>query len=459
MQKKLSHFQLDMSQTIKLRKGLNIKLKGSAKEHVVSLDTPATVALKPTDFPGLTPKLKVKAGVEVKTGEPLFYDKYHPEVVFTAPVGGTVVSVNRGERRKVLEIVIEVDSAKEAAEFEKADPTSLGKEKIKEQLLGSGMWPFIKRRPYGIIASPEETPKAIYVSTFDTAPLAPNYDFVMKDQLGAFQTGINALSQLTEGKVVLGTQPGSIFSSVKNVEINQFEGPHPAGNVGVQIANTEPINKGDVIWTVNVQDVAMIGRLFETGVADFSRVVALTGSEIENPQYVKTYMGVPVSDVIGDGLKKSDYNQRYISGNVLTGTKVDTANYLGFYDNQFTVIPEGDEYEFMGWATPGVDKFSSSKTFLSSLVKKKEYEMNANLHGGVRAFVLSGQYEKLLPMDVLPVHLLKAILVNDIDKMEQLGIYEVVEEDLALCEYACTSKVNVQDIIRKGINTMIKELG
>ncbi len=448
-----------MSETIKLRKGLNIKLKGSAKPELEVLQIPTAVALKPTDFPGLTPKLKVKAEAMVKAGEPLFYDKYHPEILFTSPVGGKIISINRGERRRILEVVIESDEKAGSVEFPKADPNSLSGEKVKELLLNSGLWPFIKKRPYGIIASPAEQPIAIYVSTFDTAPLAPDYSFVLKDQMGTFQTGINALAKLTNGKVYLGVNANSPFSAIKNVTVNTFEGPHPAGNVGIQIHHTAPINKGDVVWTVNVQDVLFIGRLFETGKVDFSKIIALTGSEVENPKYYKTILGASVSSFIEGKLKNTDWKQRIISGNVLTGTRVKPQNFIGFYDSMVSVIPEGDEYEFMGWASPGIDKFSASKTFLSKLFPKKEYVLNANLHGGERAFVLSGQYEKMLPMDILPVHLLKAILVNDIDRMEQLGIYEVIEEDLALCEYACTSKIKVQDILRTGINTMIKELG
>lgn len=448
-----------MSEAIKLRKGLNIKLKGSAKPELESLPLPSVIALKPTDFPGLIPKLKVKADTLVKAGEALFYDKYHPEIVFAAPCGGKVISVNRGERRKILEVVIQTDKNAGSVEFTKADPDTLSREVIKGRLLQSGLWPFIKRRPYGIIASPEEKPLAIFISTFDTAPLAPDYGFIMKNQLGTFQTGINALANLTEGKVHLGVSPNSVFSNIKNVILNTFEGPHPAGNVGVQIHHIAPLNKGEVVWTVNVQDVLSIGQLFENGKVDFTKTIALTGSEVENPKYYKVLMGSPISVLTDGKLKKTDYKQRIISGNVLTGSRVKVQGYLGFYDSQITVIPEGDQYELLGWATPGIDKFSASKTFLSKLFPKKEYVLNANLHGGERAFILSGQYEKFVPMDILPVLLLKAILVNDIDKMEQLGIYEVIEEDFALCEYACVSKIKVQDILRSGIDVMIKELG
>ncbi|SHE98982.1 Na+-transporting NADH:ubiquinone oxidoreductase subunit A [Mariniphaga anaerophila] len=448
-----------MSEVIKLRKGLDIKLKGGAETVLETLPVPSTIALKPTDFPGLTPKLSVKPGYEVKAGDALFYDKYHPEVVFTAPLGGKVASVNRGERRRILEVVIETDTNAGFAEFKKAKPGTLSADEVKEQLLKSGLWPFLKRRPYGTLASPQEKPKAIFVSTFDTAPLAPDYNFIMEGQLGSFQTGIDALAKLTEGKVFLGVSEKSVFTNIKNAEIKQFSGPHPAGNVGVQISHVSPINKGEVVWTVNPQDVLFIGRLFETGKVDFTKIFTLAGSEVEKPKYLQTVLGAPVSSITDGRLKKADHNQRIISGNVLTGKKEDPMNYIGFYDSLVTVIPEGDEYELFGWAAPGVDKFSASKTFLSKLFPKKEYELNANMHGGERAFVLSGQYEKVVPMDILPVFLLKACLIHDIDKMEQLGIYEVIEEDLALCEYVCTSKIKVQDILRAGINTMIKELG
>jgi Na+-transporting NADH:ubiquinone oxidoreductase subunit A len=448
-----------MSEVIKLRKGLDIKLKGSAEKVLESLPAPAAVAIKPTDFPGLSPKMLVKPGHDVKAGDALFYDKYHPEVIFCAPVGGKVTSINRGERRRILEIVVEARSQMGSQEFTKANPGSLAAGQVKEQLLKSGLWPFIKRRPYGIIASPEEQPKAIFVSTFDTSPLAPDYNFVMEGQLGTFQTGIDALAKLSGKNVFLGVSDKSVFTNIKNAEIVRFSGPHPAGNVGVQIHHISPINKGEIVWTVNPQDVLFIGRLFETGKVDFTKVIALTGSEIEKPKYFQTVLGAPVSSITDNRLKKTDYKQRIISGNVLTGTRVKPQNYLGFYDSQVTVIPEGDEYEFMGWADPGINKYTATKSFLSRLFPKKEYVLNANLHGGDRAFVLSDQYGKVLPMDILPVILLKSILANDIDKMEQLGIYEVIEEDLALCEYVCASKTKVQDILRGGINIMIKELG
>ncbi|MDX9883957.1 MAG: Na(+)-translocating NADH-quinone reductase subunit A [Prolixibacteraceae bacterium] len=450
-----------MSKVIKLKRGLNIRLRGEAEKVLGNAGISARFALKPTDFPGLIPKLTVKVDQEVKAGEPLFFDKYNPEILFTSPVSGKVVAVNRGERRKILEVIVEADGKGDSAVFAKAGPHSLSVEQIKEMLLKSGMWPFLRQRPYGSFAKPADTPRNIFISCFDSAPLAPDYEFILKNEAGPFQTGINALSKLTSGKVFLGLQAGdttSIFANAKNVEAVRFDGPHPAGNVGIQIHHIAPLGKGDIVWTIKPQEVVFIGRLFETGKVDFSKVVALTGSEVKSPKYLKTILGTDIASLV-NGRTKQETNERIISGNVLTGTKVSSDNYLGFFHDQVTVIPEGDEYEFMGWAVPGFRKFSASKTFLSKLFPQKEYILNANLHGGERAFVLSGQYEKFLPMDILPVFLLKAILANDFDKMEQLGIYEIIEEDLALCEYACTSKIKVQDIVRQGLDLMMKELG
>lgn len=447
-----------MSEVIKLRKGLDIKLKGKAEEVLKTAPVPETYGIKPTDFPGLTPKLTVKVGDEIKTGETLFFDKYNPEVFITAPVGGLVILIDRGERRKILEVVVQPGQNSGYIEFTKADPLTLSPEEVKGQLLKSGLWPFLKRRPYGIIAKPSETPKAIFVSLFNTSPLAPNYDFILKGQESTFQAGLNALTKLTPGKVYLGVKDGSGLGKFKNAEARIFSGPHPAGNVGIQIHHVSPISKGEVVWTIDALDVLFIGRLFETGKLDMSKTVVLAGSEVEKPMYFTTKVGTRISALTSGNLKK-DGNKRIISGNVLTGTKVSEDSYLGFYDSMVTVIPEGDEYEFMGWAKPGADKYSAGKTFLSSLSPKKEYTLNANIHGGERAYVMTGQYEKLVPMDILPVYLMKAIIANDIDKMEQLGLYEIIEEDFALCEYACTSKIKVQDIIRGGINLLMKELG
>lgn len=448
-----------MSEIIKLRKGLNIKLKGIPEMETELLSMPAVVALKPDDFPGLMPKLTVNSGDVVRAGDALFYDKYHPEIIFTAPVGGKVASINRGERRKILEVVIETSKDAGFAEFKKADPTGCTRDEIKENLLKSGLWPFIIKRPYGTLASPDKLPKAIFISTFDTSPLAPDYNFTLKTDLASFQTGVNALAKLTDGKVYLGINEKSIFGQIKNAEITAFAGPHPAGNVGVQVHHLNPVNKGEIVWTVNPQAVVFMGRLFETGKLNLSKTIALTGSEVEKPKYYTTVHCAGISQLTEGKLKKSGLKQRIISGNVLTGKTVTADNYLGFFDNQLSVIPEGDYYEFLGWAMPRLSKYSFSKSYFSWLTPGKSYVADTNLNGEERAFVMTGQYEKVVPMDILPVHLLKAIIAQDIDKMEALGIYEVVEEDFALCEYICTSKIEVQELLRDGINLMIKELG
>lgn len=448
-----------MSKTIRIKKGLDIKLKGKAE---LTSDSKAVSvlfhAVKPTDFQGLKPKLLVSVGDEVKAGSPLFCDKNQLEVNYCSPVSGKVSAINRGERRKLLSVVIESDGKNESVSCSKTNVDSLTREGVKSELLKSGLWPFLVQRPFGIVAKPADTPRDIFVSGFDSAPLAPDFEYILKNELDAFQAGITALSKLTDGKVYLGIpSQSSILASVKGTETIAFEGPHPAGNVGIQIHNVKAINKGEIVWTVGAMGVLFIGRMFKTGTLNLSKLIALTGSEVKSPKYYQVTCGAQIASLV-NGKTEGKVTERIISGNVLTGTKVDADNFLGFYDNQITVIPEGNEVEAFGWIAPGVDKFSPSKTFLSKLFPKKEYTLNANFHGGERAFVMSEQYEKLLPMDILPVYLLKAILVNDFDKMEQLGIYEVIEEDLALCEYACTSKIEVQEILRNGLDTVLKEI-
>ncbi|HKK82054.1 MAG TPA: Na(+)-translocating NADH-quinone reductase subunit A, partial [Prolixibacteraceae bacterium] len=402
-------------------------------------------------------KLSVKADDIVKAGTPIFFNKAQPEVKFTSPVSGKVVSVNRGERRRILEIEIESDGKFESVDFSRGGINSLDRDTVKQTLLDSGLWPLMVQRPFGVIPNPEETPRDIFITGFDSAPLATDYEFTLKDEKEIIQKGIEVISKLTDGKVYLGLRPGSVFSSLKGVEINYFEGPHPAGNVGIQIHHTAPINKGDVVWTLNIQTLVYIGRLFTTGKLNLERLIAVTGSEVKKPQYVKSIAGASVKPILENSTSKA-VKERIISGHVLTGDKIELNGYTGLLQNQITVIPEGDEIEPFGWISPGFNKFTAGKAFLSKLMPKKAYTLNANYHGGERAFVISGQYEKVLPMDILPVFLLKAILVNDIDKMENLGIFEVIEEDMALCEYVCTSKVEVQSILRNGMDTMIKEL-
>jgi Na+-transporting NADH:ubiquinone oxidoreductase subunit A len=451
-----------MPKVFKIRRGLNIPLKGQAEKVFSRAEQAQFYAVKPIDFPGLTPKLSVSEGDKVKAGTPLFFDKYRPQVVFTSPVSGTIHLIRRGERRKILEVVVKSDEIQEYEDFGKANPKELSREAVVERLLNSGLWPMLRQRPYSIIANPTDKPKAIFISGFDTAPLAPDLDFAVKEESETFQAGIDALIKLTEGTVHLNLNadypPSIVFTKTKGVQQNLFSGPHPAGNVGVQIHHISPINKGDLVWVVNPLDVIIIGRLFLTGTYDATKVIALAGSEIKKPRYFIVKSGVCIRSIITNNLVHTPDKVRVISGNVLTGTKVSDEGFLGYYDNMVTAIPEGNHYDFVGWATPGLNKFSMSRTFFSWLMPDKKFTLHTNLNGGERAYVMTGQYEKVLPMDIYPVHLIKAILAKDIEKMENLGIYEVVEEDFALCEYVCTSKTEVQSILREGIDLMIKEL-
>jgi len=451
-----------MAEVIKIKKGLDIKMKGQAEKIYVKAPRAKTYAIKPPDWHGLTPKIIPKLCDEVKVGTPIFFDKYNPEVKFCSPVSGILSSINRGERRRIVEVVVEDDGKDTHETFPHGDPEGMKREQIVENLLSSGLWPAIRRRPYTVIAKTGEVPKSIFISAFDTSPLAPDFDFLLKDSEEDFQWGVNVLKQLTEGKVYLnldGRFPSvRTLSGIKGVEINRFKGPHPAGNVGIQISRLDPINKGEVVWVVQPQDVVAIGRLFKTGKYDPSMIVALTGSRVNKPQYYKVIRGASVSTILENQLKEGD--NRVISGNVLNGRTINPeTGYIGFFDSQITVIPEGNYYEFFGWIKPGLKKLSVSRSFASTwLTPNREFDLDTNFHGGQRAFVMTGEYEKVLPMDIYPVQLLKAILVNDIDKMEQLGIYELDEEDLALCEFVCTSKTPVTKILRDGLRAMRKEM-
>ncbi len=449
-----------MPESIKLKKGYDIPVQGAA-EKVLSGDiNPSKFGVKPVDFPGLIPKLNVRPGDQVKAGSPLFHNKINPDILFTSPVSGTVLSVERGDRRKMLEVVVE-KQGDDYISFGKADPLSLSREQVTRLLLKSGLWPAVRQRPYNIVAKPFENPKAIFISGFDTAPLAPDLDFVIDNYAdGSFQTGINALTKLTDGKIhlVLNGKADSsqVLKGAAGIEISYFSGPHPAGNVGVHIHHIDPVNKGEVVWTVNLQDIIAIGRLFSEGIYKPERIIALTGSEVMHPQYYRMLSGSSVKACAEGNIKPG--NVRYISGNILTGSGITDEGFLGYYDSQFTVIPEGDYFEFFGWALPGTGKLSFSRTFASAFMPKKQFRPDTNFHGGERAFVMTGLYEKVLPMDIYPMQLFKAILAEDIDLMENLGIYEVAEEDFALCEFICPSKIEIQSIIRKGLDLMIKEM-
>ncbi|PHR47247.1 MAG: NADH:ubiquinone reductase (Na(+)-transporting) subunit A [Fluviicola sp.] len=452
-----------MSKTVRLRKGLDINLLGEADKVKADVKPPAMVALKPADFHGLVPKVVLKTGDKVKRGEVVFYDKYNQDIKFVSPISGTFEEIVRGAKRKILEVRIKSDGSDDVVSVDPIDPSSLSADEVKKVMLDNGLWPFLKQRPLDIIANPAVKPKAIFISAFDSAPLAPDYDFILHGQDQDFQHGLNAISKLTDGKVHL-TLNGKVpadkaFQNAKNVEINKISGKHPAGNVGTQIHHIDPIGKGDMVFTINPQDVVTIGKFFAEGKFDPTRIVALTGSEAKNRKYYRTIIGTQLTDIVKDNLESD--NVRVISGNALTGAKVDADGFLGFYDSHITVLPEGDEYKFFltkGWLGPGFDKYSSHRLFPTWIMKNKKYRLDTNMNGEERGFVVTGEMEKVLPFDILPMQLIKAIMVKDIDAMEQLGIYEIAPEDFALCEYVCTSKIEIQEKIREGLDVMNEEV-
>lgn len=452
-----------MADLIKIKKGLDIKLAGEASPILMNTKQAEFFAVKPTDYHGVMPKLVVKAGVKVKAGEALFYDKANPEVIFPSPVSGEVVEVVRGERRKLLEIIVKADATIEYATFKKVDIAKASAEDIKAAMLEAGVWQYIKQRPYDVIASKNDTPRDVFISAFDSSPLATNNQFILTEQEDALQSGIDALAKLTSGKVhvgVNGNTASKTIRKIKNIEINEFVGPHPAGNVGTQIHKVAPINKDEIVWTVNIQDVLIIGRLFLEGKFDASRIIALCGSEVKKPAHYKVIAGTAVAPLL-EGQVDMANNLRIISGSVLSGEKIAANKFLGAYDNQLTVIPETGDADFMGWGMPAFDKFSAHNSVGSKLIGKLKsvWTMDARMNGEERGLVMSNEYDKVFPMDILPEFLLKAVITKDIDKMEQLGIYEVAPEDFALCEVVCTSKIDVQNKIREGLDYLIGELG
>ena len=448
-----------MANVIKLRKGLDINLKGKAAEELVTVKKPGFYALVPDDFPGVTPKVVVKEQEYVMAGGPLFIDKNHPEVKFVSPVSGVVTSVERGARRKVMNIVVEAAAEQDYEEFGKQDVARMNADRVKELLLQSGMFAFIKQRPYDVIADPAVAPRAIFVSAFDSNPLAPEFEFALKGEEANFQTGLDALAKIA--KTYLGIsvkQKSAALTQAKNVTITAFDGPNPAGNVGVQINRVAPVVKGETVWTIDPQAVIFIGRLMNTGRVDMTRTVAVTGSEVLKPAYTKLRVGALLTSVFAGNVTK-DKELRYISGNVLTGKQVSPNGFLGAFHSQVSVIPEGNDiHEMLGWIMPRFNQFSVNHSYFSWLLGKKEYTIDARIKGGERHMIMSGEYVKVFPMDILPEFLIKAIIAGDIDRMEALGIYEVAPEDFALCEFVDSSKLELQRIVRAGLDMLRAEM-
>lgn len=449
-----------MANLVKLRKGLDINLKGKAAKEVLTVKEPGFYALVPDDFTGITPKVMVKEQEYVMAGDALFVDKNHPELKIVSPVSGVVTSVERGLRRKVMNITVQAASEQDFHEFGKHDVATMDASSVKSLLLEAGLFAFIRQRPYDVVADPTVTPKGIFVSAFDSNPLAPDFEFALKGEEVNFQTGLDALAKM--GKTYLNISVGQkakALTEAKNVTITAFEGPHPAGNVGVQINHISPVNKGETVWTVDAQTVCFIGRLLNTGHVDFTRTVAVTGSEIIKPAYCRLKVGALLTPVFTGNVQEGR-PLRYISGNVLTGKQVSANGFLGAFHNQLTVIPEGsDVYEMLGWIMPRINDFSTSHSYFSWLMgKKKEYVLDARVKGGERHMIMSNEYDHVFPMDILPEYLIKAILAGDIDRMEELGIYEVAPEDFALCEFVCSSKMELQRIVRDGLDMLRREM-
>jgi len=456
-----------MSKTIKLKRGFDIKLKGHPEEKILSTFKSATYAVRPPDFVGIRPipKLMVEVGDEVLAGDAVFFDKPNPEIFYCSPVSGEVVDIKRGAKRAIEEVVILADEKVAFKNFDKKNPGSCNREEIIANLKEAGCWPFIKQRPYNVIANAEIAPRDIFVSCFDTNPLAPNIEFALKSDLSDFQIGIDVLKKLTDGSVYLGVDDAnSAFANMSGAEINIFSGPHPAGNVGVQIHHISAINKGETVWTISPYDVVLFGRLFNKGTYDTKRLISVGGPPVKAPQYIPTYIGASVDAALDQNITSK--NIRVVSGSALSGTKMSVGQHISALVNSVSVLEEGDFYELLGWILPSYPRPSLSPTIppfelttkFPFIKKVERFNANTNTHGEKRAFVVTGQYESVVPMDIYPQALLRAILSKDFDMMEGLGIYEVVEEDLALCEFVCTSKFNVQETLREGLE-LLREQG
>lgn len=444
-----------MTNVIKLRKGLNINLKGKAEEKCIQLKSNGQYALVPDDFEGVVPKVVVREGDKVKAGDALFVNKQYPEVKFASSVSGTVREVVRGERRKVLCIRVDADAQQEYVDYGKKDVASLDGKTVISMLLDAGIFGYINQLPYAVSTNPSQMPKAIFVSVLRDMPLAADFEFEVKGQEGDFQTGLTALSKIA--KTYLGCGVHSSFENYQNVEVTVFDGPCPAGNVGVQVNHLNPVNKGEVVWTVDPTAVLFIGRLLNTGKVDLRRTVALCGSEIKEPAYVDMLVGEELATLLSNSYD-ADHHVRIINGNVLTGKPTTKNGFLGAHTSEITVIPEGDDVDEMaGWIMPRFKQFSVNRSYFSWLCGKRKYALDARIKGGERHMIMSGEYDRVLPMDIYGEYLIKAIIAGDIDRQEQLGIYEVSPEDFALAEFVDSSKLELQRIVREGLNILRKE--
>ena len=444
-----------MGKQIKLKKGFDIKIPGAPQKQIGHLQPSKVFSIKPSDFGNFSYKLSVAEGDEVVAGQSIIFDKERPEIFIPSPVSGEIVEIVRAEKRRVTHVRILADKDTKFKSFDV--PSSLTRESVKETLIGSGTWSYLRQRPFDSIPDTDSEPKSVFVSLFDSSPLAPDYNYLLKDDLADLKKGLEVLGILSGGKLNIGVSPAtdaSLYQGV-NATVNTFDGPHPAGNVGIQIHHVDPIRPGQVVWYVAPQDVVIIGRVFNSGKYQAQRKIALVGSEVQSPQYYTVVSGQSIESIVSG--KTTDAPQRIIQGNVLHGELTTKDNFLSYYTNQITVIKESVEPELFGWALPGFGKLSLNHSFPSWLMPKKVYNLDTRINGEERAFVVTGEYEKVLPMNIMPVFLLKSILAGDIERMENLGIHEVSEEDFALCEFVCTSKIDVQNIIKQGLDLLRKE--
>ncbi len=451
-----------MSNDIRIKKGLDINLKGEAEKVLDNAIISNVYTLRPEDFHSVIPKMMVKVGEKVKAGTSVFHDKSNEDIKFASPVSGEITEIVRGEKRRILAIKIQADKVQSYADHGKFNLDSADADGVKSHLLISGCWPFIKQRPYDVMANPNKAPKAIFISAYASAPLAADYDFTLAGKEKELQTAITALSKLTEGQVhvSIGKNSNSPLSGLSGVTLHKVSGPHPSGNVGTLINKIDPVNKGEIVWTVAPQDLVIIGELLLTGKFNAERIVAFVGSSVKNPRYFKTKIGSEIATMIYDkGVDKND-NIRVISGNILSGKQIQPDGFLDYYSDVVTVIPEGNDYEFFGWTKPIFNKISTSRALTFSwLYPKKKFDLNTNTNGEHRAFVITGTYEEVFPLDIYPMQILKACMYKDLDEMEALGMYEVAPEDFALTEFVCVSKQPHQKIIREGLDLMLKEIG
>ena len=448
-----------MANVIKLRKGLDINLKGKAAKQKFSVKAAALYALVPDDFVGMTPKVVVREGDKVKAGDALFVNKKQTDVKFASPVSGVVQAVVRGDRRKVLRVVVEADKDQQYVDFGQKQVASLDGDTVVKALLEAGLFGYINQLPYAVSTTPDQKPRAVFVSALRDMPLAGDFEYELQGNEEDFQTGLTALSKVAPVYLGVGAkQTSKALTEAKNVEVNVFDGPCPAGNVGVQVNNIAPVNKGEVVWTVDPTAVIFFGRLFRTGKVDLRRLVAVAGSEITKPEYAEVLVGQPIADLLEGKLAAKDH-VRIINGNPLTGRKATMDDFVGGHTSEIIVIPEGDNVdEMLGWILPRTNDFSVSHSYFSWLFgKNKEYALDARVKGGERHMIMSGEYDKVLPMDIYAEYLIKAIIAGDIDRMEQLGIYEVAPEDFAVAEFVDSSKLELQHIVRQGLDMLRKE--